>query len=121
MSRGTLLMIGSEDDAARMFRMVPLGERYARGQVSTRASSEVIVAPAPTPYFLIAFAASTVTWSSVASMLDAEVVVVDGQIEVGWISQSLMNCQMMRVISSPSSSTMVPLTLIVLAPQDVAR
>src|SRR6266487_1729780 len=30
----------------------------------------------------------------------------------GWISLSLMNCQMMRVISSPSSSTTVPSTLI---------
>src|SRR6476469_10121637 len=30
----------------------------------------------------------------------------------GWISFSLMNCQMMRVISSPSSSTTVPWTLI---------
>src|ERR1700712_1123001 len=30
----------------------------------------------------------------------------------GWISRSLMNCQMIRVISSPASSTTVPSTLI---------
>ena len=50
--------------------MVPLGERHIffRPNSATRASSGVIVAHlTPTPCSLIAFAASTVTWSSVAS------------------------------------------------------
>ncbi len=54
----------------RMLRIVPLGERYMRlrPNSSTRASSGVIVAHlTPTPCFLMAFAASTVTWSSVSS------------------------------------------------------
>jgi hypothetical protein len=46
------------------------------------------------------------------AILDREVVIVDRQIEVGWISLSLMNCQMMRVISSPSRSTTGFATLI---------
>ena len=56
----------------RMLRIVPLGDRYIswRPNSSTRASSGVIVAHlTPTPYSLIAFAASTVIWSAVASRL----------------------------------------------------
>ncbi len=56
----------------RMLRIVPFGERYisARPNSSTRASSGVIVAHlTPTPCCLIAFAASTVIWSRVASRL----------------------------------------------------
>ena len=88
-SRGMLLMmIGSRKmTPPRMLRIVPLGERYMRlrPNSSTRASSGVIVAHlTPTPYRLIAWAASTVIWSSVASrLLDAEVVVLQVDVEVG--------------------------------------
>ena len=73
-SRGMLEMtIGSRKmTPPRMLRIVPFGERYIclRPNSSTRASSGVIVAHfTPTPYSLIAFAASTVIWSSVASRL----------------------------------------------------
>ena len=56
----------------RMFRIVPLGDRYIRFRPnsSTRASSGVMVAHlTPTPCSLIAWAASSVIWSSVASRL----------------------------------------------------
>ena len=71
-SRGMLLMmIGSRKTTPpRMLRIVPLGETHIffRPNSSTRASSGVIVAHlTPTPCSLIAFAASIVTWSSVAS------------------------------------------------------
>ena len=71
-SRGTLLItIGSRKiTPPRMLRIVPFGERHIffRPNSSTRASSGVMVAHlTPTPCFLIAFAASIVTWSSVAS------------------------------------------------------
>ena len=71
-SRGMLLMmIGSRKTTPpRMLRIVPFGETHIffRPNSSTRASSGVIVAHlTPTPYCLMAFAASTVTWSSVAS------------------------------------------------------
>ena len=70
--RGMLLMmIGSRKTTPpRMLRMVPLGETHIffRPNSSTRASSGVIVAHlTPTPCSLMAFAASMVTWSSVAS------------------------------------------------------
>ncbi len=73
-SRGILLItIGSRKmTPPRMLRIVPFGERYIRlsPNSSTRASSGVIVAHlTPTPYCLIALAASTVTWSSLASRL----------------------------------------------------
>ena len=69
---GTLCTtIGSRNTTPpRMLRIVPLGERHIRlsPNSATRASSGVIVAHlTPTPYFLIAYAASTVTWSSVSS------------------------------------------------------
>ena len=54
----------------RMLRIVPLGDFHICFSLnsSTRASSGVIVAHLmPTPCFRIAFAASIVTWSSVAS------------------------------------------------------
>ncbi len=71
--RGTLdTMIGSRNTTPpRMFRIVPLGERHIffRPNSATRASSGVIVAHlTPTPCSAIACAASTVTWSSVASL-----------------------------------------------------
>ena len=70
--RGMLLMmIGSRKTTPpRMLRIVPFGETHIffRPNSSTRASSGVIVAHlTPTPYCLIAFAASTVIWSSVSS------------------------------------------------------
>lgn len=65
-SRGTLsMMIGSRKmTPPRMLRIVPFGERYMtfRPNSSTRPSSGVIVAHlTPTPYCLMAWAASTVT------------------------------------------------------------
>ncbi|CKS58787.1 Uncharacterised protein [Mycobacterium tuberculosis] len=71
-SRGTLeITIGSRKIVPpKMFRIVPLGDSHIffRLNSSTRASSGVIVAHfTPTPCFLIAYAASIVTWSSVAS------------------------------------------------------
>ena len=59
----------------RMLRIVPFGERYISESPNsfTRASSGVIVAHlTPTPCSLIAFAASTVIWSWVASRLSIE-------------------------------------------------
>ena len=88
-SRGMFeITIGSRKiTPPRMLRIVPFGERYIsfRPNSSTRASSGVIVAHlTPTPCSLIAFAASTVTWSSVASrLLDPEVVVLQVDVEVG--------------------------------------
>src|SRR4051794_40690167 len=110
-SRGMLLMtIGSRKiTPPRMLRMVPLGERYIRlsPNSSTRASSGVIVAHfTPTPYCLIALAASTVIWSSVASRDSIpRSKYFSSTSRYGRISWSLMKDQMMRVISSPSSST----------------
>ncbi len=71
-SRGMLdMMIGSRNTTPpRMLRIVPLGERHIffSPNSSTRASSGVIVAHfTPTPWRLVAFAASIVTWSSVSS------------------------------------------------------
>ena len=83
-----LMMMGSRKmTPPRMLRIVPLGERHIffRPNSSTRASSGVIVAHlTPTPYCLMAFAASTVIWSSVASRdsID-EVVVLQVDVEVG--------------------------------------
>ena len=70
----------------RMLRIVPLGDFhiFLRPNSSTRASSGVIVAHfTPTPYCLMALAASIVTWSSVASRFSiAEVVVLQVDVEV---------------------------------------
>ena len=87
-SRGMFeITIGSRKmTPPRMLRIVPFGERYIslRPNSCTRASSGVIVAHfTPTPCCLMALAASTVTWSSVASrLLDAEVVVLELDVEV---------------------------------------
>src|SRR4051812_31763017 len=100
----------------RMLRMVPLGERYIRlsPNSSTRASSGVIVAHfTPTPCSLMALAASTVIWSSVASRDSMpRSKYFSSMSRYGVISWSLMNDQMIRVISSPSSSTTGFFTLI---------
>ena len=70
--RGTFLqMIGSRKiTPPRMLRIVPFGDFHIslRPNSFTRASSGVMVAHfTPTPTFLMASAASTVTWSLVAS------------------------------------------------------
>ena len=116
--RGTFLqMIGSRNTVPpRMLRIVPLGERHIclRPNSFTRASSGVIVAHlTPTLWRWIASAASTVTRSSVASrfsMLRSKYKVSSSR--YGRISWSLIMCQMIRVISSPSISTIGFLTLI---------
>src|SRR5699024_2484723 len=65
------------------------------------------------PCFLIAWAASTVTRSSVASRFSRPRSYSSTDTSrYGWMSLSMMNCQMMRVISSQSSSTTVPSSLI---------
>jgi hypothetical protein len=65
------MMIGSRKiTPPRMLRIVPLGLFHicASPNSFTRASSGVIVAHfTPTPHSRIACAASTVTWSAVAS------------------------------------------------------
>ena len=71
-SFGTFLqMIGSRNTTpSKMLRIVPFGDFHIclRLNSFTRASSGVIVAHfTPTPCFKIAFAASIVTWSFVAS------------------------------------------------------
>ena len=71
-SRGMLEMtIGSRKmTPPRMLRIVPFGDRHIffRPNSVTRASSGVIVAHfTPTPCRWMAWAASIVTWSSVAS------------------------------------------------------
>ena len=86
--RGMLLMmIGSRKTTPpRMLRIVPFGETHIffRPNSSTRASSGVIVAHlTPTPCCLMAFAASTVIWSSVASRFSIdEVVVLEVDVQV---------------------------------------
>src|SRR3954454_2881546 len=116
--RGMLSMtIGSRKmTPPRMLRIVPLGERYMRfsPNYSTRASSGGIVAHfTPTPYSLIALAASTVIWSSVLSRDSMpRSKYFSSRSRYGLISWSLMNDQMIRVISSPSSSTTGFFTLI---------
>ena len=67
--------------------MVPLGDFHIFLSLNsfTRASSGVMVAHlTPTPYFLIASAASIVTWSSVSSRFSiAEVVIMQIDVEIG--------------------------------------
>src|SRR5215211_5321662 len=110
-SRGTFLqMIGSRKiTPPRMLRIVPFGDFHIsfRPNSLTRASSGVMVAHlTPKPTFLIAFAASTVTLSLVLSRYSIPrskyIRLISRN---GRISLSLMYCQMIRVISSPSSST----------------
>src|SRR5579864_4656536 len=116
-SRGTFLqMIGSRKiTPPRMLRMVPFGDFHIsfRPNSLTRASSGVMVAHVtPTPTFLMAFAASIVTWSLVLSRYSIpRSKYIRLMSRNGWISLSLMYCQMIRVISSPSSSTTGLVTL----------
>src|SRR5437588_5922176 len=110
-SRGTFLqMIGSRKiTPPRILRIVPFGDFHIsfRPNSFTRASSGVMVAHlTPTPTFLMALAASIVTWSLVLSRYSIprskyiRLISRNGRINL-----SLMYCQMIRVISSPSSST----------------
>ena len=116
--RGTFLqMIGSRNTVPpRMLRIVPLGERhiFLRPNSFTRPSSGVMVAHlTPTLLALIASAASTVIWSSVASrfsMPRSKYKV--SRARYGSSSLSLIIRQMIRVISSPSISTIGLATLI---------
>src|SRR2546421_1262554 len=116
--RGTFLqMIGSRKiTPPRMLRMVPFGDFHIslRPNSFTRASSGVMVAHlTPTPTFLMALAASTVTWSLVLSRYSIpRSKYISSRSRNGLISLSLMYCQMIRVISSPSSSTTGLVTLI---------
>ena len=116
--RGTFLqMIGSRKiTPPRMLRMVPFGDFHIslRPNSFTRASSGVMVAHlTPTPTFLMALAASIVTWSLVLSRYSIpRSKYIRSTSRNGRISLSLMNCQMIRVISSPSSSTTGLVTLI---------
>src|SRR5437867_5814078 len=117
-SRGTFRqMIGSRNTTPpRILRMVPFGDFHISFKPNsfTRASSGVMVAHlTPTPTFLMALAASTVTWSLVLSRYSIPrskyIRLISRN---GLISLSLMYCQMIRVISSPSSSTTGLVTLI---------
>jgi len=102
-----------------MLRIVPFGDFHISFSLNsaTRASSGVIVAHlTPTPYCLTAFAASTVTRSFVASRCSIpRSKYFSSTSRYGTISLSLMNFQMMRVISSPSISTTGFFTLIFVA------
>src|ERR1700722_17757468 len=117
-SRGTLRqMMGSRNTTPpRMLRMVPLGDFHIsfRPNSFTRPSSGVMVAHlTPTPTFLMALAASTVTWSLVLSRYSIpRSKYIRSISRNGRTSLSLMYCQMIRVISSPSSSTTGLVTLI---------
>src|ERR1700738_4791050 len=117
-SRGTFLqMIGSRNTTPpRMLRMVPFGDFHISFSPNsfTRASSGVMVPHlTPTPTFLRAWAASTVTWSLVLSRYSIPKSKYIRLISRnGVISLSLMYRQMIRVISSPSSSTTGLVTLI---------
>src|ERR1700722_12924387 len=117
-SRGTFLqMMGSRNTTPpRMLRMVPFGDFHISLSPNSfpRPSSGVMVAHlTPTPTFLMALAASTVTWSLVLSRYSIPrskyIRLISRN---GVISLSLMYCQMIRVISSPSSSTTGLVTLI---------
>src|ERR1700752_1807033 len=109
--RGTFLqMIGSRNTTPpRMLRMGPFGDFPIsfRPNSFTRASSGVMVAHlTPTPTFLMALAASMVTWSLVLSRYSIpRSKYMSSTSRNGWISLSLMYCQMIGVISSPSRST----------------
>ena len=110
-------MIGSRKiTPPRMLRIVPFGDFHIclRPNSSTRASSGVMVAHfTPTPTSLMALAASMVTWSSVLSRFSIpRSKYINSISRNGVISLSLMYCQMILVISSPSSSTTGLVTLI---------
>src|SRR3954463_7604700 len=117
-SRGTFLqMMGSRKiTPPRMLRMVPFGDFHICFSPNsfTRASSGVMVAHlTPTPTCRMALAASMVTWSSVLSRYSIpRSKYINSTSRNGVISLSLMYCQMILVISSPSSSTTGFFTLI---------
>ena len=100
----------------KMLRMVPFGDFhiFCRPNSSTRASSGVMVAHfTPTPNSRIALAESTVTLSLVLSRYSIPRSKYFRSISrYGRMRRSLIHSQMMRVISSPSSSTTGFLTLI---------
>jgi hypothetical protein len=102
--------------AADRLRIALFGLRYIRFRSNsrTRASSGAIVAHfAPTPNSAMACAASIVTWSSVVSRHSMpRSKYFRSMSTYGRMSLSLMNPQMMRVISSPSRSTTEVFTLI---------
>jgi hypothetical protein len=102
--------------AADRLRIALFGLRYIRFRSNsrTRASSGAIVAHfAPTPNSAMACAASIVTWSSVVSRHSMpRLKYFRSMSTYDRMSLSLMNPQMMRVISSPSSSTTEVFTLI---------
>src|SRR3990172_4914612 len=101
---------------SRIPRIVPLGlaHCFLRLYSFTRAAFGVIVAHfTPTPYCLIASAASTVTLSSVSSRcLTPRSKYLRSIFRWGRRSLSLIIFQMIRVISSPSISTMGFFTII---------
>uniref|UniRef100_A0A182IRC3 Uncharacterized protein n=1 Tax=Anopheles atroparvus TaxID=41427 RepID=A0A182IRC3_ANOAO len=113
-SRGMFLqMIASRNTVPpRMLRIVPFGERHICFSLnsSTRASSGVMVAHLmPTLKRFTASAQSTVTLSSVASRFSMpRSYVCSSMSRNGRISLSLIESQMMRVISSPRMSTTGP-------------
>ena len=100
----------------RIFLIVPLGDRYISLRLNslTLSSSGVIVAHlTPTPYCLIALAASTVTLSVVLSLYSIPRSKYFKSIsKYGKINFSLIIFHMILVISSPSISTNGFLTLI---------
>ena len=102
----------------RMFLMVPFGlfHIYLRLNYLSLASSGVIVAHLiPTLHYLIAFAASIVTWSFVLSLfyIPRSKYWMLRSIK-GKINRSLIHCHITLVISSPSISTTGLVTLIFL-------
>ncbi len=81
-------MIGSRKIVpSRMLRIVPFGLRHMRLSLNslTRASSGVIVAHlTPTPYCLMASAASIVTLIvGLIAVFDAEIVILQLDVEIG--------------------------------------
>src|SRR3979411_2094935 len=117
-SRGTVLQLSGSRNSTppKILRMVPFGDFHIPFSPNsfTRASSGVMVAHlTPTPTFLMALAASTVTWSLVLSRYSIpRSKYIRSISRNGLISLSLMYFQMIRVISSPSSSTTGLVTLI---------
>lgn len=113
-SRGIFLQIMASRKTVppRMFLIVPFGDFHIcfKPNSSTLASSGVMVAHLiPTLYCLMAFAQSMVTWSFVSSRYSIpRSNVFNSMSKKGRINLSLMESQMIRVISSPNTSTTVP-------------
>src|SRR5262245_29668432 len=116
--RGTFLqMIGSRKiTPPRMLRMVPFGDFHIslRPNSFTRASSGVMVAHlTPTPTFLMALAASIVTWSLVWSRYSIpRSKYMSSTSRKGLIRWSLVYCPAIRVIWSRSTATLGLFTLV---------